>query len=106
MEQYLVMMTIWYAAGKVRRLQPACFCTDLLWERPHFPFDIWIDLLCFVRWTGEEDAEALFVEKAINAAADLLMEASDHKFKHGGTLTDEAEEYATVNSEAMRCLVR
>ena len=57
-------------------------------------------------WTGEEDAEALLVEKAINAAADLLMEASDHKSKHGGTLTDEAEEYSTVNSEAMRCLVR
>eukprot|EP01043_Picozoa_sp_COSAG02_P027117 COSAG02_NODE_1584_length_11821_cov_11.601604_6_plen_620_part_00 len=56
------------------------------------------------RRQGEEDAEALFVEKAISAAADLLMEASDYKSHHGGTLTDEAEEYSTVNSEAMRCL--
>jgi hypothetical protein len=33
--------------------------------------------------SGEEDAEALSVERAISAAADLLTEASAYQAEHG-----------------------
>ena len=51
------------------------------------------------RRAGEAlDLEALSVERAITAAADLLMEASAYQANHGGPLTDEADDYGDIVS--------